>query len=235
MANKIIFIDAYHDGALDRPQPASQYLPEWYKKMPSYLQGEKGPWTVQPNGSLGTRATIKRCMPVFDAITAGYMLTTFCDIDVVLNEDGEQVFMWTSSNAIEFHPIEQANLHPKVGNTAFPKFMNPWGIKTPKGYSTLFIPPTHRENPMQILEGVVDSDSWFTPVNLPFSLKDSSWTGHIPAGTPIAQVIPFKRENWESELGTKEDTKNHFKLLFQARLHWNDAYKNKWRSAKNYK
>jgi hypothetical protein len=28
----------------------------------------------------------------------------------------------------------------------------------------------------------------------------SDWEGIVEAGTPIAQVIPFKRESWKSEL-----------------------------------
>jgi hypothetical protein len=28
------------------------------------------------------------------------------------------------------------------------------------------------------------------------------FTGIIPAGTPYAQMIPFRRENWESEIDT---------------------------------
>jgi hypothetical protein len=35
-------------------------------------------------------------------------------------------------------------------------------------------------------------------------LKDPNWRGLIPAGTPIAQVIPFKRENYKMEISNEE-------------------------------
>jgi hypothetical protein len=43
------------------------------------------------------------------------------------------------------------------------------------------------------------------PVNLPFLLKDN-FEGLIPKGTPIAQIIPIKRDNWNSEV--KDYNKN---------------------------
>jgi hypothetical protein len=42
-----------------KPQPASNFIPEWYKKVQSYVGGEK-----KPNGSGGGTATVKKCIPV---------------------------------------------------------------------------------------------------------------------------------------------------------------------------
>jgi hypothetical protein len=36
---------------------------------------------------------------------------------------------------------------------------------------------------------------------MPFFIV-KGYTGVIPAGTPYAQMLPFKRENWSSELDT---------------------------------
>jgi hypothetical protein len=35
-------------------------------------------------------------------------------------------------------------------------------------------------------------------IHFPFLLK-KGFEGIIPAGTPLAQIIPFKRDNWVSE------------------------------------
>jgi|14BtaG_2_1085337.scaffolds.fasta_scaffold62881_1 hypothetical protein len=76
------------------------------------------------------------------------------------------------------------------------KLNNPWCIKTPKGWSVQIKNPANNfENDIHILEGVVDTDEYGVPILFPFV-----WTGSergefiIPKGTPIAQVIPFKRE-----------------------------------------
>jgi hypothetical protein len=54
-----------------RPKPADRFVPDWYKNLESYLGGAK-----TPDGNGSTSATAKRCMPIFDAISGGYILTT---------------------------------------------------------------------------------------------------------------------------------------------------------------
>jgi hypothetical protein len=76
----IIFTDSHNpDGVLDKPKPASDYIPEWYKKAKPYLSpdGKKAP-TLDGTPA----ATIKRCMPIFDMMTAGYIIETPYDIYV---------------------------------------------------------------------------------------------------------------------------------------------------------
>lgn len=34
---------------------------------------------------------------------------------------------------------------------------------------------------------------------MPFFVQ-KGWTGVLPAGTPYAQILPFKREDWDSEV-----------------------------------
>jgi hypothetical protein len=78
------------------------------------------------------------------------------------------------------------------------KFNNPWAIKTPPGYSCLFIQPSMRDDlPFKVVPGVVDTDKFPSPVNFPVFFK-KGFTGMIEMGTPIVQIIPFKREEWQS-------------------------------------
>jgi hypothetical protein len=73
-----------------------------------------------------------------------------------------------------------------------------WSIKTPNGYSSLFTHPINRiDLPFYTLGGIVDTDKWGEAGNHPFVFKNG-WEGIIPKGTPYAQIIPFKRDNWES-------------------------------------
>lgn len=219
------------------PIPAKKILPEWYKKTNSYMEGKK-----KPNGKGRTTGTIKKCVPVFDAITSGYIITTYADI-YVSNQEGKDssgstklfpYYEWTSSESIQFHPEWQANKHPKFQDIPYPKFMNPWGIKTPKGYSCLFVPPMHRSTPFNILPGIVDTDEYIAPVNFPFMLTDNNFEGLIPAGTPVAQVIPFKRDSWVSSFGgadlinkVDEINKKVFSFMF-------DKYKSFWWTKKDF-
>jgi len=117
----------------------------------------------------------------------------------------------------------------------YPKWHNPWGIKTPPGYSCLFVQPLHRESVFTIMPGIVDTDTYNNPVNFPFVLNDTKFQGIIPAGTPIAQVIPFKRDSWRMSLGGEEDVKQSKRQLGSIRTVFFEGYKLKFRQPKEYR
>lgn len=226
--NVITFTQIYPEMDLEKPILASKIIPSWYKELESYVGGDKTPI----DGA--TPATIKRCMPVFDLLNAGYIISSPVDI-YVTNVDGAPYYQWAAFNAITMHPIEQAPNHPAGNGFAYPKWMNFWGIKTPPGYSTLFAQPFHRESLFTILPAIVDTDKYFAPVNFPFVLNDPNFEGMIPRGTPIAQVIPFKRESWKMEYGNDEDIAASKLLDSALSTKFFDRYKTFFRSQKDFK
>jgi hypothetical protein len=226
---KITFTNTSGYKELEQPKPASFLVPDWYNNTKSYLSGSK-----KPTGGGGTSATIKKCMPVFDAITAGYIIKSPADVWVSI-KDGQQYFEWSALNLIGFHLIDQAPLHPDKKPHAFSKWNNLWAIKTPRGYSCLFVQPMHRESVFTILPGIVDTDKYYAPVNFPFVINDPQFEGLIPAGTPIAQVIPFKRESWKMEIGTEEDVKKQMSIVQKLQTKFFDSYKTMFWSRKEYR
>jgi hypothetical protein len=241
--NKIIFTNTQDVSQDFYPKPSSLSIPDWYKTLNSYKGDKK-----VPAGNGVTSATIKRCMPVFDLITAGYILYTYTDIYIsqkIVFDDSldkgdtpktEPWYEWSSHNPIGFHTVEQAPNHPnRNGLNSYPKWINPWGIKTAKGYSTLFTQPFHRESPFTILPAIVDTDKYTAPVNFPFVLNDASFEGFIPAGTPMAQAIPFKRESWKMEIGSKKDFNEQEAVTSKLRTKFFDSYKTQFRQNKEYK
>ena len=193
-------------------------------------------------------------MPIFDSISGGYILTTYVDVwvkqipqvpeEITVDENTDMsifptqpFYEWPSFGPIQFHPVEQMPEHPKRnGHMAYPKWINPWAIKTPPGYSTLFIAPMHRDSMFTILPGIVDTDQYSSPVNFPFVLNEATkFEGLIPAGTPMAQIIPFKRDSWQMELGTNEDFKEQVKISTKLRTKFFDSYKTQYRQLKEYK
>ncbi len=211
------------------PKPAIKEVPKWYKDTPEYVdkQGKKIIDDRLPH-------TIKKCMPIFDSITAGYILYTQVDIQV-LQVDGLPHYSWPSQDAINFHPIEQAPLHPAKNGAPYPKWNNSYAISTPPGYSVLFTAPMHRESMFTILDGIVDTDTYKAPVNFPFVLNDVKWEGIIPAGTPMAQAIPFKRESWKHKIGSDKQIKEA--KLLHAKLHtyFFNSYKSQFWFKKDYR
>jgi hypothetical protein len=231
---KVTFTD--YTGAVPKeyhPVPAKKAIPDWYKDMNSYIRGKKEVIT-DPNGG-NTSSTIKKCMPVFDALTAGYIIPLPCDI-YVFQEDGAPAFKSPDTPYINKHSTFQLGNHPSATGFTPPKFINSWIVKTPPGYSCMFIPPMHHDNMFRVLEGVVDTDVYHGAVEFPFQLKDNSWEGIIPAGTPMVQVIPFKRESWIHEIkNTPQEAESHFVVARMLRSVFFEAYKNKFWQKKDFK
>lgn len=230
---KIIFTDIDNPRKLlPKPKPASEYIPQWYKDAKSYLDasGKKAP-TVD-----GTPyATVKKCVPLWDMMTAGYIIETPYDIYVRQTATGP-FFQWGEMQAIAFQSMEQTQNHPSFRDINYAvRIVHPWSIKTPKGWSILIMKPTHREStPISILSGIVDSDTFPIPFNIFLKLNDPNFEGMIEAGTPLAQIIPFKRENWTSDLGRQKELEEYRFAWRKFNTVFFDRYKRFWWNRKSY-
>jgi len=200
---KVTFSPDSPTGAIDfnLPSPSAKNIPEWYKNIPQFLARTPLKATILPDSS-AVNSTIKRCTPFLDAMTSGYMFTTSVDIDVQYQEKGSPFLRWrNNATYITLHASDQ---HPGLPvprgyHSQVYKWENDWQINTPKGYSLLC---THLFNrldlPFYTLTGFVDTDNWNVPIQFPFFIQEGFY-GVIPEGTPVAQLIPVKREEWRSE------------------------------------
>lgn len=239
MTQLIEFIDTWGDIHPDYyPVPAVTELPDWYKKAESFHGGE-----AIVNRMAGTQdtttGTIKRCKPVLDSLSAGYLLKLPVDVNVRLDDSGAHWFEWPSRTPIGFHNPNQAPGYPEQEQrkNKMPKFVNPWIIKTPPGYSTLFMSPVHRKLPFQTLEGIVDTDTFFSAVQLPFLFKDDKFEGLLEAGTPIAQVVPIKRDAWKMNARPANDSDRKAEMSVVSFLGsvFNGGYAKRYWSRKEYR
>jgi hypothetical protein len=78
------------------------------------------------------------------------------------------------------------------------KFHNLWTIEAPEGYALLFTHPANRfDLPFTTLTGLVDCDRYHDNwIHFPAHWHDLDFTGVLVKGTPVAQCIPVKREEW---------------------------------------
>jgi len=194
---KIIFTDIHNpDGVLEKPKPAKEYIPQWYKDAKSYNNpdNKKEPSLV------------------------GH-------------------FQWGSNDAIVFQAIEQFQNHPYSRDINYAVRINiPWSIKTPKGWSIMVMEPQHHElGPITCASGIVDTDDFSIPFNMFLKLRDPNFEGLIPAGTPFLQIIPFKREAWESILGGEKERNKFNSDLHKFGRTFFDRYKKLWWHKKEYK
>jgi hypothetical protein len=68
-------------------------------------------------------------------------------------------------------------------------------------------------------------------------LKDSKFKGIIPAGTPLVQVIPFKRDSWVAEIsiGGKETSERKGMVDYLLARFFHSSYKKGFWTKKIFK
>jgi hypothetical protein len=185
-------------GVIPEPYPARKAIPDWFKALPPVLR----PGLDQ--------STLKRCPPFLDALVTGWIIPLAADVEITSNEDASFIeYSWKFHRTmIENHTKDQVTTTkcPAPHHNQPPmKWLNYWAVKCPPGYSLLFTPPLNRPDPrFEVFSGLVDSDGYFEFVNFPFIWKEPNFHGVIPAGTPIAQVIPVKRSALITEAKVRE-------------------------------
>jgi hypothetical protein len=193
------------EGLLPAPSPAAQGLPGWLRAMPARAYSAV---------VMGDDDTVKRCPPFLDAMTCGFLIPLICDLRVA---DGEIVWdselpagdapAWPRS-PLSFHDASQVAGTPLFeDDRVLVKFHNLWTIEAPPGWSLLFMHPVNRfDLPFTTLTGLVDCDSYHDAwIHFPARWNDPGFRGVLPAGTPVAQCVPIRRERWQARTTTLSD------------------------------
>lgn len=187
------------------PPPRPVKFPDWFKDIPIYSNETR---LVVEDGE--ANYSVKSCIPFMDTFSTGYVFNLWCDIQVRYTGNSPRI-TWANTEP-GLAPLIFRNNNPShvpVHDEFYPftfSWSSHWGIETPKDYSCLFTHPLNRTDlPFITTSGVMDTDRFGLWGNQPFALK-KGWEGIIPAGTPIIQFIPIKREVWKSEIskGTKK-------------------------------
>lgn len=214
---KIKFLSTEVDLDILKPLPASLFMPKWYNNIPEVNAGKQ---------------TLKACTPFFDVLSAGYMIVLASDVFY----DGANFQQVSKKEVISLLPAEQfegVELSNNYSTQPY-RWNNFFISKTPKGYSSLFIHPMNRlDLPFYTLSGIVDTDNYPAQVDLPFFIRNN-FIGTIPAGTPIAQVIPFKRTEWKSSVEDKKKAKIPAEWFNNSKNPPFSFYKNKYWKNKRY-
>jgi len=219
------------EGVIPPPVPAAQGVPDWLKTMPA---------NAFSSISLQDEETVKRCPPFIDAMTSGFLIPLICDLKV---ENGE--ITWDNDippggtlefprSPIGFHDSGQVSGTPLFEAGRFMiKFHNLWTVESPEGYAVLFTHPINRfDLPFTTLTGLVHcdryTDNW---VHFPAYWHDTGFKGIVPKGTPIAQCIPVKRENWQVQKSSFTDEEVRQVHAFRSELSRESGlYRRKYRA-----
>jgi hypothetical protein len=220
------------------PGPASKFMPAWYKKQPGNVDENMLAVTGQPAN------TVKKCMPIFDAMTGGYIITLPMDIYVDASNPDKldkqipaamgaykaEIFATHDRKQYSEYPIDEEIYHRDLLRI-FPF----WVVGTSEGVSSLFIQPLHRDQtPLFALSGIIDTDQYPSDGHLSFMVR-KGFKGIIPQGTPLVQVFPFKRESFEMEFVDQTETEEYLmKKRMTLRSSFSNSYKNKFRTKKEW-
>jgi hypothetical protein len=169
--------------------PIIDTLPTWYRESKRFLDNLEG------------TPTFKACIALFDSMSFGYCFTLPTDITIkdvdgspVIEVAPEYNYVFTKRTAMDNFPTPVGCYDEHYA------FLPDWGVQLPEGYSGLYTQPLNRfDLPFVSTSGVIENDVYFSPGQIPFFIRKDS-LGVIPKGTPITQVIPFKRDEWKSDI-----------------------------------
>lgn len=213
------------------PRPSANYVPDWYKSKKRF---DGQPFSVAiKNRDYG----LKSCVPFLDSMINGYIQETWCDIHVDYNEKTKTLdYEYSTFPKIISH---REKTSVDMGNSFYPfemLWLTAWVPHMPKGYSTLITHPfNHVELPFFVLDAIIDSDKFlnFQVGNIPFYFKND-FTGVIPAGTPMYQIVPIKRESWHSSIKKFNQKKQRINA-YEGYKKFYQSYKNNFHQKKVFK
>lgn len=204
----ITFIRPSDSDNLLEPEPAYKKIPQWYRDLNKHWSSndlaDLDP--VNDRGGDGSNVSTKLCLPFQDAMSTGYMYCLEDDIKVELARDGKPKISWNKNVMLM---DKRTNVDLAIPNNVHPihfGYKMQWFYETPPGYSLLFTMPINRPDlPFWTPSGLVDADIWGLPAFLPLFLN-RNFEGIIPEGTPVAQMIPIKREPWNLVIDNSDET-----------------------------
>lgn len=219
------------------PVPAYNFIPQWLKDIPTHEPDYDGNKTSRI-AEKGTSSTVRGCNPMLDSFLSGYIFTLPADVEFRW-DNGEFYPHWlVDYEFIHVQAPYQAIGVPKINNDVryVYKFISGWRMNTPEGYSTLFTHPLNRSDlPFVTFTGIVETDKYNVSTDFPFQVIPPSDGSSliIEKGTPICQAIPFKRDEWTSEVA-KYSREDDYKSRFNLRSKIDKSYRNQFWERKRY-
>jgi hypothetical protein len=188
---------------------AKDCLPEFWKRM---------------SGTNYNHDTVKKCPGINDWMLTGFIISAWSDIVITQSEEfGTSAVLRNGADGASAHAPSQCIdlLTDKSHYHGTVKLPGTWHIKTSPGWSIMIVPLWYwKDQPWEALPGIIHTDNHHTEINFNFTMKSTKESITIPAGSPIVQIIPFKRDavSAVSRAKTNEDIKRHGIIL--SMYHW---------------
>jgi hypothetical protein len=188
------------------PQPAKNFIPEWFKNIPSKDTN-----------------TVKSCPSFPDYFSQGYIIPMWSDVRLSSNSDSwfwetsTDKIKWETHSNKQFLDYEKVKFNGVEAQFVF-KALCPWRVITPPGWSVLQLPLFYHFNQKwSVLPGVIDTDV-HSYINQQVLYHGNGETVTINRGDPFVLYIPFKRsEKLKSKIRyqNENDIKNFNKQEYR--------------------
>jgi len=191
-----------------KPVLAKNIIPDWWKRM-----------RIMDFANGNTNHSIRSCPAMDDWLKSGWIIVSTRDMLVLCGNDRDDddatCFQTVDLDQKGYQSIASSRSHPvaqyhnvfeylKNGDNptnirdAF-KMRAPWNVATPEGYSVFYLDPFLFQNEhFAVWQGIIDSDKFNKNMDnsqiIFYPKVNHSFV--IPKGTPLVQIIPFKRDEW---------------------------------------
>lgn len=204
---EIIFVTE-HEGFENikelRPYPASEYMPQWFKDMPTEVKSTEADNSITDHirKKIPNIRTAKLCPSFTDIHNEGFILPAPCDIWLRVEEDGTWEYRLSNPTfSMEDHGNHQYVNHVENNVKHIFKLTYPYNIIVPEGYSIRQVPMFYDYNPdWHIAYGILESDK-APEISLQILYTSEDNEILIKAGTPLCYYVPYKRTNYSMKIG----------------------------------
>lgn len=208
------------------------HKPEWLKKSAQRAAQQSALQIASEEAK-----SVARCPGIRKIFSEGWVVYNWMDVYIKVGENGE--YEWRSSvdqKNISPIKVDYVNVHLNQSFAASEflgkkvpvfKFVTPWLVKVPTGYTLIQKGMPYQEHDMfTVGEGLVTNEYGITAVSIQL-LWNKPGEYILPAGMPLAHLMLVKTGGVREVIrnATKEEVDTHLSEAVLKYLRWLPSYK----------
>lgn len=206
-----------------KPKPTARYTPDWWKEKKIDLVKQSAydlnTANIKNCPSVGN---IKHCPSFTDVFTSGYVVPMWMDTYLGYDKENARAGALSNLTQIDYHPCPSEDMenYTFLGKeaVAFFKAKSPWSIITKPGVSVLILPLFFNFDPdFSIVPGIIDTE-YVNNLNPDIIYHSKEKEIFIERGTPLFQIIPFRKEKFTFDVKEMDDLSDKSKNKFYANI-----------------